>query len=125
LDRRRKGVRNRVRNLFHKRFLTPYSGLIPVLILVPFFRSPTTAEWSSARATTSSYATRVSNLRDGTGSGDRANDAFFLTPSTVHDDAVADVLAGNAGLDWFLARLLGTTRDKTTDRSRSEILDAI
>ena len=56
------------------------------------------AEWNSTR----DYATRVANLRDGSGSTDRLNGEFFLKKGeTVFDDDEVDVLTGAAGLDWF------------------------
>jgi len=77
------------------------------------------AEWTSAR----SYAVRVQNLRDGTGSVDRLNGNAFLTDATVHDDGVQDVLTGSAGQDWFLFNADGdndAAKDKATDLHASE-----
>src|SRR5205085_2567665 len=55
-------------------------------------------EWTSAR----SYATRVQNLTDGTGSADRLNGSYFLVKGqTVFDDAFTDTLTGAAGADWL------------------------
>jgi Ca2+-binding RTX toxin-like protein len=77
------------------------------------------AEWTSSR----DYATRVANLM-GTGSGssfsDRLNGDTFLrstgTNATVFDDAVADVLTGSSGLDWFLFNNDGNgLEDRVTD----------
>ncbi|MCI0684542.1 MAG: autotransporter-associated beta strand repeat-containing protein [Gemmataceae bacterium] len=67
------------------------------------------AEWTSAR----SYAVRVANLTNGSGSADRRNGSYFLVAGqTVHDDADADVLTGAAGVDWFFYDPL---RDVVTD----------
>jgi hypothetical protein len=78
------------------------------------------AEWISPRA----YPVRVNNLR-GTGSGPRANGSFFLTTSTVGDDAAGDTVTGHSNLDWVLARLTGSTRDRIKNRQISELLDPI
>lgn len=64
------------------------------------------AEWTSGN----SYATRVSNLRNGTGlNGGNvlrvAGDAG-AGPTTVFDDDAVDNLRGQAGLDWFFANVL-------------------
>ncbi len=81
-------------------------------------------EWTSAR----NFQTRVNNLRDGTGSADRLNGAYFLNASTVHDDGVQDVLTGSSGQDWFLFNEDGdgdpTKKDKVTDMSTFEQLFA-
>jgi uncharacterized delta-60 repeat protein len=77
------------------------------------------AEWTSAR----SYAVRVQNVRDGTGSVDRLNGNVFLTDATVHDDGVMDLLTGSAGQDWFLFNQDGdndAAKDKATDLHASE-----
>jgi len=57
------------------------------------------SEWTSAN----SFATRVQNLRDGTG-GNTHNNGSFLFPNVV-DDLMAgsiDTLIGGAGSDWLL-----------------------
>ncbi len=77
------------------------------------------AEWTSAR----SYAVRVQNLRDGTGSVERLNGNAFPTDATVHDDRVMDILTGSAGQDWFLFNADGdnnAAKDKATDLHASE-----
>ncbi len=76
------------------------------------------AEWASSR----DFQTRVNNLRDGTGSADRLNGAFFLDSSTVRDDGVKDVLTGSSGQDWFLFNDDGdpANKDKVTDMSTFE-----
>ncbi|GEM_PF-2591716 len=82
-----------------------------------------TAEWSTLVRV---YATRVQNLRDGTGSPDRLNGVSFLSPATVFDDAAADRLSGKKGLDWFLGRTAGPTLDVLVDRAlATETLDEI
>lgn len=59
-------------------------------------------EWTSDRP----YPTRVANLRDGSGSLNRQNGAFFLRSTdpepTVFDDGAIDLLMGGNGRDWFL-----------------------
>jgi hypothetical protein len=55
------------------------------------------AEWGSA----DSYTTRVNDLESGGG----LNGAALLNASTVHDNALVDMLLGTpgSGFDWFLA----------------------
>jgi hypothetical protein len=67
------------------------------------------AEWSS----TNSYATRVENIRSGSG----ANGAFVLDDTTVSDDGLKDPLWGDGGLDWFLFG----SGDKLKDKATSEL----
>src|SRR5262249_53184750 len=57
-------------------------------------------EWSS----NGSYATRVANLKAGTGlaAGYRLNGSDGAS-QTVFNDASVDTLSGNQGSDWFLA----------------------
>ncbi|QDU28395.1 Bifunctional hemolysin/adenylate cyclase precursor [Anatilimnocola aggregata] len=74
------------------------------------------AEWTSGN----NYATRVNNLRQGTG----ANGAYVLRvagdsglgAATVFDDDDIDNLRGQAGLDWFFANSL---EDLLIDRNSS------
>jgi Ca2+-binding RTX toxin-like protein len=54
------------------------------------------AEWTSGAP----YADRLAHL---TGTPGGLNGATFLTPATVHDDGVKDVLTGARGLDAFFA----------------------
>lgn len=81
------------------------------------------AEWTSA----GSYATRVSNLTNGTGGltgtglrlkgDDGAN-------QTVFNDGSVDLLAGNQGSDWFLANRSsdnGGPLDVVSDKAASEL----
>jgi Ca2+-binding RTX toxin-like protein len=78
------------------------------------------AEWISGR----DYATRVKNIRDGSGSADRLNGPYFLTLvpnaatpiATVFDDFAQDRLTGSSGLDWFF---IGTG-DIVTDLKNGE-----
>ena len=57
--------------------------------------------------------TRVKNLTDGTGSGDRLNGAYFLKAGvTVKEDMDVDVLTGASGLDWVF---FDPERDRVTD----------
>ena len=57
------------------------------------------AEWHSSR----SYAERVQNLIDGTGSTERLNGGAFLGSSSLSDDGAPDLLLGGSGRDWFVA----------------------
>lgn len=75
------------------------------------------SEWNSDR----DYATRVSNLRDGSGSLDRVNGATFLSLTTVLDDDAADRLAGSADLDWFFACMVGPKKDTLIDQALPEL----
>ncbi|MGE4103706.1 MAG: calcium-binding protein [Pirellulales bacterium] len=56
------------------------------------------AEWSSGR----SFSDRVDNLQ-GTGTGTRLNEDYFLQPEvTAYDDELIDALFGDDDDDWFL-----------------------
>jgi hypothetical protein len=79
------------------------------------------SEWTSARP----YATRVANLRTGTGAPERLNGSIFLNLNEVDDDAVADRLTGSAGLDWFFAHVQGATQDQRDNQRSQEIVDVI
>ena len=70
-------------------------------------------EWTSAR----SYATRINNLRNGSGSTARANGAYYLNDLTVHDEALEDFLTGGFGQDWFFFNQDGDggRRDRAID----------
>jgi Ca2+-binding RTX toxin-like protein len=74
------------------------------------------AEWTSAH----SYSQRVNNLRDGSGSPDRLNESYFLSTSTVHDDAIENMLTGAADQDLFFANLVGGVLDRITDKKPGE-----
>ena len=76
-------------------------------------------EWISVR----DYATRVANIRDGSGGGG-VNGAFFFDNATVNDDGAVDTLSGSLGQDWFLART-SAVADAITDRVGGEALDVI
>ncbi|HUG90866.1 MAG TPA: hypothetical protein VML55_08540 [Planctomycetaceae bacterium] len=65
-------------------------------------------EWTSDR----DYATRTANLRDGSGSSERANGSFFLDESTVFDDGEEDQLTGGSGRDSFF---FDPDEDRATD----------
>lgn len=64
------------------------------------------AEWTSG----DNYATRVSNLRNGTGLNGgyvlRVDGDAGVGVATVFDDDAVDNLRGQAGLDWFFANVL-------------------
>jgi Ca2+-binding RTX toxin-like protein len=75
-------------------------------------------EW---QRTDESYAARVANLRSGVGAGSYR--LVLNTPAaagTVFDDGAADVLTGNAGMDWFWANL---PQDTITDRAPGELVN--
>jgi N-acetylneuraminic acid mutarotase len=77
------------------------------------------AEWTSTR----DYATRVNNLRDGSGSTDRLNGNIFLQDGvSVADDGARDVITGSSGLDWFL---FNEEEDKATDLNDEEFADIL
>lgn len=80
------------------------------------------AEWTSPR----DFATRVANLRDGSGSSDRLNGDTFLVAAaaeaTVFNDGANDDLRGNRGVDWFFAQL---ENDRIRDQRGGEIVDAL
>lgn len=56
------------------------------------------AEWSLPNSATSSFSTRISNLRSG--AGDAAG--FKLAADTIFDDRLQDTLSGGTGRNWFL-----------------------
>jgi hypothetical protein len=70
------------------------------------------AEWHSSRT----YAERVRNLIDGTGSADRLNGSVFLNSSVLADDGESDWLFGGAGRDWFVP----FSSDRIGDREAGE-----
>jgi hypothetical protein len=78
-------------------------------------------EWSRSDE---SYSTRVSHLQGGSGG---INGSSVLTPATVFDDGVTDTLYGNAGLDWFFARVPGNSwqKDRVQDRGSTEVLTSL
>lgn len=82
------------------------------------------AEWTSNR----SYNARLANLH-GTGSGTRANQNLFLTPSgssrTVFDDGSIDLVSGGKDRDWFFANLSGGIWDGILDRDNDETVDEL
>ena len=59
------------------------------------------AEWTSG----SLYPDRVAHLSAPPAG---LNGTTFLTPTTVHNDGVKDVLVGASGMDWFVVSLLDT-----------------
>ncbi|MFK7821698.1 MAG: calcium-binding protein [Planctomycetaceae bacterium] len=74
-------------------------------------------EWTSERT----YTERVGNLRDGSGTADRANgDVFLVAKDTVTDDAGADSLTGGTATDWFFGN---SKIDILKDRTDTEFLD--
>jgi hypothetical protein len=75
-------------------------------------------EWGRTDA---SYSTRVNHLKGGAGG---LNGTHVLTTATVLDDGVTDTLYGNDGLDWFFARLTGSSsqKDRLQDRASNDVL---
>ncbi len=69
-------------------------------------------EWKS----TSSYDLRIAHLTGTTKNG--LNGTVLLKASTVFDDGVADTLAGDAGRDWFFAKL---ANDLISDRNNGGV----
>jgi hypothetical protein len=80
-------------------------------------------EWTSA----DSYTARVSDILGNGGAGKDLNGAYFLTSSTVQDDASVDVLHGGPGGDWFFADNTGQTgpRDVVIDAHANEVVTTI
>jgi Ca2+-binding RTX toxin-like protein len=78
-------------------------------------------EWSRSDV---SYSTRVSHLQGGSGG---LNGSYHLTTATVFDDGVTDTMYGNAGSDWFFARVPGYSwqKDRTPDRGNAEVLTSL
>ncbi len=72
------------------------------------------AEW----LTTNAYNVRVNNIKAGIGTG-----GLVLNDTTVDDDGVQDVLAGDQGLDWFLFNQDGDggSKDRVTDLASGEV----
>ena len=76
------------------------------------------AEWQRTDVT---YAVKVTDLRNGVGSGHyRLVLNTATTAGTVFDDDAADVLTGGAGLDWFWCTL---PQDTITDLQSGEQVD--
>lgn len=67
------------------------------------------AEWASDN----NYATRISNLRNGTG----INGPYVLNSATTIDDRVKDTLYGNAGLDWFWIGIKDIIKDRKNNET--------
>jgi CSLREA domain-containing protein len=78
------------------------------------------AEWGRTDA---DYLTRIGHLRDGIAGG--LNGLFLLNPATVFDDSAADVLFGNAGMDWFFAKTSGAAPDLVFDLRSGEVLSPL
>jgi Ca2+-binding RTX toxin-like protein len=70
-------------------------------------------EWTSSRA----YATRVANLRAGTGPVLGGTGRSLSAGVTVFNDTAVDQLTGSSGMDWFF---FDATRDKVTDKASTE-----
>lgn len=74
------------------------------------------AEWGRASI---NYATRINHLNGTTGGG--LNGDYFLNASTVHDDNAIDQLYGDAGTDWFFAKVNGSNKDKVNSAAGETI----
>jgi hypothetical protein len=75
------------------------------------------AEWNSTR----SYPGRIDNLR-GTTPGGLNGPALLRADVTTWDDRAVDLLAGEAGRDWFL---FNADRDGVVAPASSELLDDV
>jgi hypothetical protein len=78
-------------------------------------------EWGRTDA---SYSARVSHLQGAAGG---LNGSYALTTATVFDDGVTDALYGDAGLDWFFARVPGKApqKDRVGDLGGGETLTSL
>jgi len=65
-------------------------------------------EWSANRP----YATRVANVRNGTGPILLGTGFTFTPGGNIVDDGSADILRGNLALDWFITGAGDTTPDR-------------
>ncbi|MBA2708671.1 MAG: PKD domain-containing protein [Gemmatimonadaceae bacterium] len=78
------------------------------------------AEWTSGRT----YAERVSNVRNGTGSATRDNGNYFISPDvTAFDDDATDTLSGGGGRDWYVVEGDAPNADIILDLNPNEIRD--
>jgi hypothetical protein len=64
------------------------------------------------------YNLRVDHLKGIVAGG--KNGPILLKAGTVLDDAVPDLIAGGADLDWFLADLVGAAADTIADQDKSQ-----
>jgi fibronectin-binding autotransporter adhesin len=89
--------------------LTAFDVNLPALIAI-------VTEWSR---TDESYAQRVANLQNSPVGSTAPNGTYtagyYLTSSTVHDDAAGNQLDGGSGMDWFFANLDGVGNDGVKD----------
>ena len=73
-------------------------------------------EWTS----TNNNATRVANIKNGTG----LNAPFYLKPTgsdkTTADDQAKDSMTGGSSRDWFFRKNSGANKDVLTDALSSE-----
>lgn len=102
---------------------TLYDANLPALIALM-------TEWSRADE---SYGQRVANLQNSPAGSVTPNGSytagFYLTSSTVHDDAAGNQLDGGSGLDWYFANLDGVgnngVKDKVKKPKPGEIVTTI
>ena len=79
-------------------------------------------EWISVR----SYATRIANLRDGSGSNNGKNETYYLAAnSTVNDDNDFDSLTGGTSSDWYFAKRMGSLFDSINGLESDELVDEL
>jgi hypothetical protein len=78
------------------------------------------AEWGRTDA---DYNTRINHL-NGTLSGG-LNGSYYLTASTVHDDAAIDTMFGEGGMDWFFAMQSGSNKDQVKDKATGEVITGL
>jgi hypothetical protein len=78
------------------------------------------AEWGR---TDLAYQDRINHLTGSVAGG--LNGAYFLSATTVHDDAAVDQLYGGAGQDWFLYRATGGQADVLHDKQSNEVATPI
>jgi hypothetical protein len=103
--------------------LTSFDSNLPALIAIM-------NEWSR---TDESYAQRVANLQNSpvgpTSPNGSYTASYYLTGSTVHDDAAGNQLDGGSGDDWFFANLDGVGNngilDKIGNRKAYELVTKI
>jgi Ca2+-binding RTX toxin-like protein len=71
-------------------------------------------EWTGP----SDYATRIGHLKGTIGGG--LNGSTLLNASKIIDDAIADLMTGGSGLDWFFAAI---PPDTITDHASGEVIN--
>jgi fibronectin-binding autotransporter adhesin len=103
--------------------VTSFDNNLPALIAIM-------TEWGRADE---SYNQRVANLQNSPVGSTPPNGSYtagyYLTSSTVHDDAAGNQLDGGSGMDWFFANLDGLgnggVKDKIGGLKPGEIVTTI